>query len=76
MTLFEVEALARAGETGAARAVLQSVSRFVRERDAVDDEILASLEHVLSGESPDVDLLALLRSRAEEQLGERLRQAV
>jgi tetratricopeptide (TPR) repeat protein len=76
MTLFEVEALARAGEAGTARAVLQSVSRFVRERDAVDDEILASLEHVLSGESPDVDLLALHRSRAEEQLGERLRQAV
>lgn len=76
MKLFEVEALARAGQSGTARVVLLSVSRLVRARDAVDDEILASLEHVLSGETTDVDLLALLRSRAEEQLEERLRKAV
>lgn len=69
-------ALAEAGRWSAYVSMLNGVSRFVRERDAVDDEILDSLEHVLSGESPDVDLLALLRSRAEEQLGERLRQAV
>jgi len=76
MALFEVEALARAGDAHSARGVLRSVSRAVQAAEAVDEDILASLDHVLSGECPDVDLVAVLRSRAGEQLEERLRQAV
>lgn len=75
MELFRVEALARLGDCRAARAALAALRRTVREQDAIDGTVLASLSEVLAGESPDFDLLGVLRERAEEHLVERLRRA-
>ena len=47
---------------------LRSVAEALRESNAVDPEVLQSLEAALSGDIPDVDLVAVLRSRAEEQI--------
>jgi tetratricopeptide (TPR) repeat protein len=76
MGLFRVEALARAGNGPAARSLLLSLQQTVREQDAIDGDVLASLEEILSGETVDFDLLATLRARAENQIEERLRRAV
>ena len=76
MLLLRVEALARSGSAVVARGLLGEVSRRVRALGAVDAAVLESLEAALRGDLPDVDLLQVLRTRAEVQISERLRRAV
>ncbi|MBK8598509.1 MAG: zf-HC2 domain-containing protein [Holophagales bacterium] len=76
MRLLRVEALARSGESVRALEALSRLSEEVAALGAADPEILASLEAALGGDLPDVDLVETLRSRAQEQISERLRQAV
>lgn len=75
MILFRVEALSRTGATSEARHVLQGVAEALCATNAVDTEVLQSLDVALSGDIPDIDLIAVLRSRAEEQISVRLRRA-
>lgn len=76
MRLLRVEALARSGESVRALEAVSRLSEEVAALGAADPEILASLEAALAGDLPDVDLVETLRSRAQEQISERLRQAV
>jgi anti-sigma factor RsiW len=76
MELIRVEALARLGDSRAARAAFADFRRKVLEQRAIDADVLASLTDVISGESLDVDLLGTLRVRAEDQIEDRLRRAV
>lgn len=75
MRLLLVEALARAGATARAREVFQILNEHIRDLGAVDSELVESLEAALQGDLPDLDLLAVLRDRAEEQISDRLRRA-
>jgi tetratricopeptide (TPR) repeat protein len=76
MQLLHVEALARSGATTRARELVSGLSMEVKSLGAVDPDLLASLEAALQGDLLDVDLLATLRSRAQEQIAERFRRAV
>jgi len=76
MILFRVEALSRTGALFEARKTLEDVGEVLRASNAVDSDILRSLEAALEGDIPDVDLVATLRSRAERQIATRLRRAV
>ncbi|MBK9374269.1 MAG: zf-HC2 domain-containing protein [Holophagales bacterium] len=75
MSLFQVEALSHPAPRGAARR-FEDVGEVLRASNAVDSDILRSLEAALAGDIPDVDLVATLRSRAERQIATRLRRAV
>lgn len=76
MGLFRVEALSRSGALFEARKALEALGEDLRASNAVDSDILRSLEAALAGDIPDVDLVATLRSRAERQIATRLRRAV
>lgn len=76
MELFRVEALARVGDSRAARDALGALQLLVQSQNAIDADVLASLAEVLSGDCPDFDLLGALRVQAEEQAEERLRRVV
>ena len=75
MKLFRVEALSRTDALFEARRVLQDVGEVLRGSNVVDPDIVRSLEAALAGDIPDVDLVATLRSRAEQQIAARLRRA-
>lgn len=66
--LWEIESLARCGAWGRAGALMGVLRDDVEAREALDPDLLASLQAVLSGEVRDVDILATLRRRAEESL--------
>lgn len=66
--LFEVESLARSGSWRRADALLEALRDDVAVREALQPEVLASLEAVLSGEVRDIDLIATLRRRVDESL--------
>lgn len=76
MRFLAVEALARGGAYPSARDAYADLAANVRSLGVVEPDLLTSLEAVLSGDLPDVDLLESLRSRAQEQIVERLRRAV
>lgn len=76
MHLLRVEALARSGMPARAREALEGVVREVTALGAADPDLLESLEAALKGDLPDVDLVETLRSRAQEQIAERIRQAI
>ncbi|MFN7986265.1 MAG: zf-HC2 domain-containing protein [Thermoanaerobaculia bacterium] len=76
MGLFRVEALSRSGAHFEARKALEALGEALRASNAVESDILRSLEAALAGDIPDVDLIATLRSRAERQIATRLRRAV
>lgn len=76
MQLLGVEALARAGALSRARGAYAELAARLQVRGVVDADLLDSLEAALSGDLPDVDLLESLRSRAQEQIVERLRRAI
>ena len=75
MILFRVEALSRTGALFEARKALKEVREGLRDSNAVDSDVVRSLEAALAGDIPDVDLVATLRSRAEQQIATRLRRA-
>jgi len=75
MRLLGVEALARSGEPGRARAMAGDLAAELRSLGAADPDLLESYEAALKGDLPDVDLLETLRSRTQEQISERLRRA-
>ena len=75
MRLLGVEALARSGEPGRARAMAGDLAAELRSLGAAEPELLESYEAALKGDLPDVDLLETLRSRTQEQISERLRRA-
>lgn len=76
MRLLGVEAQARAGAFSQARDAFGALAGKVHALGVVDPDLLASLEAALRGDLPDLDLLETLRSRAQEQIAERLRRAV
>lgn len=76
MKLFRIEALARSGAASLARGLLRDLSAEIRRLGAVDSTVLESLEAAMRGEIPDVNLVEVLRERAEEQIAGRLRRAV
>ncbi len=76
MCLLGVEALARSGDPVRARAIANRLSDELKSLGAADPDLLESLEAALGGDLPDVDLLETLRTRAQEQISERLRRAV
>ena len=75
MGLLGVEALARSGDPVRARAIASRLSDELKALGAADPDLLESLEAALGGDLPDVDLLETLRTRAQEQISERLRRA-
>lgn len=72
--LGEIESLARAGSWLRADALFARFKTEVEEKNALDPPLLSSLGAILSGETRDLDLLEVLRERAEEGL-RRLRRA-
>ncbi len=76
MRLLRVEALARSGDSARAREVVFRLSEEVTALGAADPDLLTSLESALGGDLPDVDLVEILRNRAQEQISERLRRVV
>lgn len=76
MELLRVEALARSGSVHDARVAVRRLSGSLKSLGVVDPDLLTAFEAVVQGDLPDLDLLRVLRGRAEEQIVERLRRAV
>lgn len=76
LRLLRVEALARAGASSQARNEATGLAAVVRSLGAADPELLESFEAALRSDLPDVDLIETLRTRAQEQITERLRRVV
>lgn len=72
--LGEIASLARAGAWQRADALFARFRSEVEQLNALDPQLLSSLGAILSGETRDLDLLEVLRERAEEGL-RRLRRA-
>ena len=71
-SLWEIESWARTGDHPRALHRLEIFRTAVARRDALDPFVVQQLEQALSGRDPDLPKVSEIRSRAEEEIRQKL----